>query len=723
MADTINLKKNDIVVCYLTGRNSYNGRFYVSVKNMGYHGFLPVKPSERRLGELEEALQTNREIPLYYVRSTIDGRCIFSLDMVKGNNANSSAVEKSSVEQPVDDSASMINISIPSSNNEYNKKVFEALINTIDVIDTDEKYALAKQLILLNRNDKYVQGLSLILFSKSKPIYQNRFWDENILPFCNNNGVKLLWSKADTEGKNTILKRLGITLPPQEVKVVEKVVEKEVEKIVEKQIPGCSVIPFFDNIAEEVIRQLKAAQESIHIAMAWFTNYDIFKTIKEILKEKKDVKVVLLTNNDLINNGGYCLNFNELIAEGLELHLAEYPDMIHHKFCIIDHSVVINGSYNWTFLAEDENLENIVVIKDAPEVALRFENEFDVLLQQFSKIYDHMPEEVPDKPEYDRGSFKQYISEELVARSHRNIGDAKENIRRARDLAPTNPRVVKAVQNYHLDENNSTRTIEELDQEAVNTGIRQRQEQQVHLQNQQEHIERQMAELNTRQKNIQQQQQRAAEQAEQRVQAATSEAERNQIREQAHVQQQQFIAQQRQVQQARTTARQQQATVAQAIQNTRHEIETIQKTATTQTAGGRGKLKINLKWFTTDDLDLHVIDPSGFEIYYAKKQNTCQGVLGQLDIDANASVPFTTTPQENIYWEDKAPIGDYEVKVHWYAKRSGVPNVPFTVTVYPEKGETRNSPGTVTYEKESITVFRFSITENGIVYKFDMSNR
>ena len=88
MADTINLKKNDIVVCYLTGRNSYNVRFYVSVKNMGYHGFLPVKPSDRRLGELEEALQTNREIPLYYVRSTIDGRCIFSLDMVKGNNAN-----------------------------------------------------------------------------------------------------------------------------------------------------------------------------------------------------------------------------------------------------------------------------------------------------------------------------------------------------------------------------------------------------------------------------------------------------------------------------------------------------------------------------------------------------------------------------------------------------------------------------------------------------------
>jgi len=717
MADKINYKKNDIVVCYLTGRAPYNGNFFVTVKNKPIYGYLKIQPGELRIGELEEAVRLKRAIPLYFVRTNLNGKGIFSLDKTEENEVATPMVEKSSVEQTVDVSTSLFNISIQSTNRVFNKTVFEALLNTIYEIDTDEKYSLAKQLVFLNQNDKYVQGLPLILFSKSKPRYQNRFWDENILPFFNNSGVKQLWSKADSVEKNAILNRLGIILPPQEVKVEEKIVEKEVEKIVEKQIPGCSVIPFFDNIAEEVIRQLRSAQESIHIAMAWFTNYDIFKTIMEILKEKKDVKVVLLTNNDLINNGGYCLNFNELISEGLELHLAEYPDMIHHKFCIIDHTVVINGSYNWTFLAEDENLENIVVIKDAPDVATRFENEFDVLIQQFSKIYDHMPEEVPDKPEYDRGSFKQYISEELVAQSHRNIGDAKENIRRARTLAPTNPRVVKAVQNYHIDNDNSTRTIQELDQEAVNTGIRQRQEQQVQLQKQQEHIERQVAELNIRQEKIQQQQQRAAEQVEQRVQAATSVAERNQIREQAHVQQQQFIAQQRQVQQARTTAQRQQETVAQAIQNTQKEIETIQRTATTQTAGGRGKLKINLKWFTTDDLDLHVIDPSGYEIYYAQKQNTCQGVLGQLDIDANAGGTITTTPQENIYWEDKAPIGDYEVRVHWYTNRSRSSSVPFTVTVYPEIGETRNSPGTVTYEKESKTVFRFSITENGIVYK------
>ena len=89
-----------------------------------------------------------------------------------------------------------------------------------------------------------------------------------------------------------------------------------------------------------------------------------------------------------------------------------------------------------------------------------------------------------------------------------------------------------------------------------------------------------------------------------------------------------------------------------AVQQAQEEIITIQETAQTETQGGRGTLKINLKWNTTDDLDLHVFDPSGFEIYYGRKEHDCDGVKGQLDVDANASSPYTRTPQENIFWEE-----------------------------------------------------------------------
>ena len=57
-----------------------------------------------------------------------------------------------------------------------------------------------------------------------------------------------------------------------------------------------------------------------------------------------------------------------------------------------------------------------------------------------------------------------------------------------------------------------------------------------------------------------------------------------------------------------------------AVQEAQEEINTIQETSQIETQGGRGTLKINLKWNTTDDLDLHVFDPDGFEIYYSKKK-------------------------------------------------------------------------------------------------------
>ena len=89
--------------------------------------------------------------------------------------------------------------------------------------------------------------------------------------------------------------------------------------------------------------------------MSWFTNYTLFKQVKEIAST--GIKVQLITNNDLTNNGGYCLNLNELIDEGVEISLIEYPHLLHHKFCIVDDGIVVNGSYNWTRFSS-KNYEN-----------------------------------------------------------------------------------------------------------------------------------------------------------------------------------------------------------------------------------------------------------------------------------------------------------------------------------------------------------------------------
>jgi len=89
-------------------------------------------------------------------------------------------------------------------------------------------------------------------------------------------------------------------------------------------------------------------------------------------------------------------------------------------------------------------------------------------------------------------------------------------------------------------------------------------------------------------------------------------------------------------------------------------------------AGGRveGELRTSLSWYNTDDLDIHVVEPSGFHIYYGQKRSPSGG---QLDVDMNAGgYNLSTAPVENIIWPNKATMreGLYKVMVNNFARRN-----------------------------------------------------
>ena len=48
---------------------------------------------------------------------------------------------------------------------------------------------------------------------------------------------------------------------------------------------------------------------------------------------------------------------------------------MHNKFAIIDNRLLLTGSYNWTFSANNRNDENLIVIDD-PEIIEIFQNQF-----------------------------------------------------------------------------------------------------------------------------------------------------------------------------------------------------------------------------------------------------------------------------------------------------------------------------------------------------------
>lgn len=54
---------------------------------------------------------------------------------------------------------------------------------------------------------------------------------------------------------------------------------------------------------------------------------------------------------------------------------------MHHKFVILDGRTVLTGSYNWTLESEEENYENLVIVRD-PQVAQDYAREFEALWEE-----------------------------------------------------------------------------------------------------------------------------------------------------------------------------------------------------------------------------------------------------------------------------------------------------------------------------------------------------
>jgi cardiolipin hydrolase len=55
---------------------------------------------------------------------------------------------------------------------------------------------------------------------------------------------------------------------------------------------------------------------------------------------------------------------------------------MHHKFCVIDESIVITGSFNWTSQAVNFNQENILFYENK-EIAQKYITEFNKLWNEF----------------------------------------------------------------------------------------------------------------------------------------------------------------------------------------------------------------------------------------------------------------------------------------------------------------------------------------------------
>lgn len=137
----------------------------------------------------------------------------------------------------------------------------------------------------------------------------------------------------------------------------------------------------FENIAERIQQEIGKAQKSVFIAVAWFTNKNLFNEL--INKARNGCTVSLIISNDNINLNS-SIDFEQLLTAKSKVYKIGNGDteLMHNKFCVIDYSTVITGSYNWSYKAES-NFENVIITNNDTTLAEQFIAEFNNIRRQY----------------------------------------------------------------------------------------------------------------------------------------------------------------------------------------------------------------------------------------------------------------------------------------------------------------------------------------------------
>ena len=132
-----------------------------------------------------------------------------------------------------------------------------------------------------------------------------------------------------------------------------------------------------DHCIQQVVEELKTAEESIYFMAFSFTSEEIADVL--LIKNLDEIPVKGVMETRQISEYS---QFERLKNNGVEVIKDLNPHNMHHKVFIIDGQTVITGSFNPTNGGDKRNDENMLIIHDE-EIAQRFIREFQMLFNVF----------------------------------------------------------------------------------------------------------------------------------------------------------------------------------------------------------------------------------------------------------------------------------------------------------------------------------------------------
>ncbi len=105
------------------------------------------------------------------------------------------------------------------------------------------------------------------------------------------------------------------------------------------------------------------AKKSVIVAAYSFTSKPIARALIAAHDRGVDVRVVLDGNQYNHKIDAY------LLEHGIPVRLSKQYNLMHDKFMVIDGETVELGSFNYTYSAEYDNAENVMVVRNARGIA------------------------------------------------------------------------------------------------------------------------------------------------------------------------------------------------------------------------------------------------------------------------------------------------------------------------------------------------------------------
>jgi len=131
----------------------------------------------------------------------------------------------------------------------------------------------------------------------------------------------------------------------------------------ESQGAGTSIEVYFSpkgGCTEAIVKSLKAAQTSVLVQAYWFTSETIAKALVDAHKRGVKVEVILDRSRTEIDN----TQADVLVDGGVAVFIDNAHVTAHNKTMLVDGEIVITGSFNFTDQSEEDNAENLLVIRD-----------------------------------------------------------------------------------------------------------------------------------------------------------------------------------------------------------------------------------------------------------------------------------------------------------------------------------------------------------------------